>query len=542
MRRALLVACLCTLISACGKDDTTPDSDFAVDLSGTPITGTAPLTVNFNATPNDSSGEIGYIWDFGNGVTANGNISRSTVYSTPGNYAAKVKATKRGTTVEDTLNVTVTDVTVPVDPANQNPVVELSASPTSGTAPLTVDFTAAGSDPDGDPLSYAWNFGDGSSPTDSVNGITSHTFSKPGKYAVGVIVSDGKGGTAQAEVSILISASEPTDPTDPTPGNDAPTVNLTATPAAGPAPLNVTLNANATDPEGDALSYSWDFGNGGKAEGKAKQTIAYTDVGSYTATVTVSDGTQKTSDQVLIKVNENPAPPSNGGPQDVTITTTPATLTGPAPFEVSFSASATDPEGDKLIYVWEFGDETMAGGATATHVYQQAGSYTGSVTVGDAGGSKIRKEFNVTVTGSGNGGDGTPFYGQWSWTLTTEQGETHTGYLNVSSRYDNSDDGGFVEGGKGSWVYCGASLSSCENVTGSGSISLYNYGGGNDLVVDASGGNYELGTTDADGKIGTEDGGRPTIKASEGAWIVNPGGQWNNITSFTMSKISDSPQ
>ncbi len=58
------------------------------------------------------------------------------------------------------------DVQVTADgvepPDNQNPLAVISAAPTSGTAPLAVTFNGSGSsDPDGDDLSYAWDFGDG---------------------------------------------------------------------------------------------------------------------------------------------------------------------------------------------------------------------------------------------------------------------------------------------------------------------------------------------------------------------------------------------
>ncbi|WP_353708813.1 ThuA domain-containing protein [Cellulosimicrobium sp. ES-005] len=71
--------------------------------------------------------------------------------------------------------------------------------------------------------------------------------------------------------------------------NVAPVVgSVTATPATGDAPLDVAFAAQATDADGDALTYAWEFGDGGTATGATAQHT-YAEAGSYTATVTVSD-------------------------------------------------------------------------------------------------------------------------------------------------------------------------------------------------------------------------------------------------------------
>ena len=52
--------------------------------------------------------------------------------------------------------------------SNQAPVALVSANPTSGPAPLEVTFSSAGSnDPEGQPITYSWDFGDGTSSTAS---------------------------------------------------------------------------------------------------------------------------------------------------------------------------------------------------------------------------------------------------------------------------------------------------------------------------------------------------------------------------------------
>jgi len=83
--------------------------------------------------------------------------------------------------------------------ANRSPTAVITATPTSGALPLTVQFAGtASSDPDGDPLIYAWDFGDGSAPTPS-GSAPSHVYTVAGTYTAQLTVIDpgGASGTAR---------------------------------------------------------------------------------------------------------------------------------------------------------------------------------------------------------------------------------------------------------------------------------------------------------------------------------------------------------
>jgi glucose/arabinose dehydrogenase len=85
---------------------------------------------------------------------------------------------------------------------NQAPVAAASANPTSGPAPLAVSFSSGGSiDPEGQPLTYAWTFGDGDTST-AAN--PSHTYSQAGLYSARLTVSDGVNSTASTPVTISV--------------------------------------------------------------------------------------------------------------------------------------------------------------------------------------------------------------------------------------------------------------------------------------------------------------------------------------------------
>lgn len=91
-------------------------------------------------------------------------------------------------------------------PPNRPPQVSASAQPQSGPAPLSVRFTATASDPDGQIVSYRWEFGDG---TGSSEISPQHIYSQPGSFTARVTVTDSGGATATAAVTISVTGGAP---------------------------------------------------------------------------------------------------------------------------------------------------------------------------------------------------------------------------------------------------------------------------------------------------------------------------------------------
>ncbi|HEY7042458.1 MAG TPA: PQQ-dependent sugar dehydrogenase [Nocardioidaceae bacterium] len=86
--------------------------------------------------------------------------------------------------------------------SDQPPIVNASANPTSGAAPLTVNFSSAGSsDPEGHALTYSWDFGDG---TTSTAANPSHTYTQAGPYAARLTVSDGTNNSISPPIAINV--------------------------------------------------------------------------------------------------------------------------------------------------------------------------------------------------------------------------------------------------------------------------------------------------------------------------------------------------
>jgi glucose/arabinose dehydrogenase/PKD repeat protein len=131
--------------------------------------------------------------------------------------------------------------------ANQAPVVQVSANPTSGTtAPLTVNFSSAGtSDPENQTLSYNWDFGDGGSSTQA---NPSHAYNAKGVYNARLSVSDGTNSTISNVIKITVG--QPPVPTISAPVNNSGFI----------AGQQINFSGSATDPEDGTIpasSLSW---------------------------------------------------------------------------------------------------------------------------------------------------------------------------------------------------------------------------------------------------------------------------------------------
>jgi PKD repeat protein len=181
---------------------------------------------------------------------------------------------------------------------NQPPTARATASPLSGTVPFSVTFDgSASSDPEGFPLRYDWDFGDGSPPG---HGVTvTHLYQEPSTFTVFLTVTDSA--NQQDAYSLAIDAQLP--------GNHAPTASAVATPNNGTAPLTVVFASNAADADNDSLTYAWDFGDAASSDNtstEANPTHVYAHEGSYIAKLTVSDGQAEVTSSVDVVVAAAP--------------------------------------------------------------------------------------------------------------------------------------------------------------------------------------------------------------------------------------------
>jgi len=167
----------------------------AADFSGSPTSGTAPLTVNF--TDQSTNSPTSWSWDFGDSGTSTAQ-NPSHEYTSAGDYT--VSLTASNAVGSDTATKTdYISVTVPA------PVADFTGSPTSGTAPLTVDFTDQSTN---SPTSWSWDFGDSSTSTAQ---NPSHEYTAAGTYTVSLTATNAGGSDTATKTDYITATSGPAE-------------------------------------------------------------------------------------------------------------------------------------------------------------------------------------------------------------------------------------------------------------------------------------------------------------------------------------------
>ena len=246
------------------RTDTTPDVEADTgwtQLGGTVNTGTGTTSVN----PGDQEMVLGgrvlhdvefwsgryYAASIINGTTGGGQVrgdldfgTTAELTSTPPDYSEWTDTPGNVWEVNGTGWGYVLG-------ANQPPTAVLGANPASGPTPLQVSFTATSStDPDGDPLSYAWDLDGDGQLDDSMLATPGFTYATPGGYPVTLRVSDGRGGVDTDTVTITA-----------TDGNTAPTATINTPDGSALWKVGDTIafTGSASDPNETlgASSMSW---------------------------------------------------------------------------------------------------------------------------------------------------------------------------------------------------------------------------------------------------------------------------------------------
>ncbi|HEX7076787.1 MAG TPA: Ig-like domain-containing protein [Candidatus Eisenbacteria bacterium] len=244
-----------------------PDGDAIASLTAAPLPGSA----TFTASGDNTSGT--FDWTPGTADVGTHNVT----------FTASNALSGSATTM-----ITVTGV-------NHDPIVTAPASETTDEGVLLA-FGVSATDADGDHVTLtATGVPSGAGFTDNGDDTGSFSwtpgFTQAGSYSVTFHGSDGKGGSGSATTGITVNNV-----------NRAPTADAGGT---YNGVLNVAIafdGSGSSDPDGDVLTFAWDFGDGSSGTG-ATVSHPYASIGLFNVSLTVTDpGSLSDTDQTTANV------------------------------------------------------------------------------------------------------------------------------------------------------------------------------------------------------------------------------------------------
>ncbi|MDO6472171.1 PKD domain-containing protein [Maribacter sp. 1_MG-2023] len=350
--------------------------------TATPLSGEAPLVVDFDAIGSSDDNEIiSYSWNFGDGSANTTGINTTHTYGAVGDYNAQLTVIDaEGLTDTFTVEITVSPSTT----GNLAPIAVASATPLIGEAPLLVNFDASDSSDDNEIVTYSWNFDNGSTTGSGI--VASHTYTEEGIYEVILTVTDEEGlsDIITLEINVIAATTE----------NQAPVAIATADPLNSQSPLTVNFDATASSDDNEIISYSWNFGDGSSVGTGIETSHTFETEGIYNVILTVTD-TEGLTDTVGIEITVTTNETTNLAPVALA---TADTLNGETPLLVTFDASGSSDDKGISSYAWDYGDGITGNGITTTHTFNAIGTYEVTLTLTDEEGVTATANLTITVT------------------------------------------------------------------------------------------------------------------------------------------------
>jgi PKD repeat protein len=310
----------------------------AAGANATPRSGVAPLTVNFTSNATGGSSPYRIDWEFGVGEGNSPSWNVTHQYHRPGTYLAAANVTDASGEYEREF----TRITVA-------PTLTLNAYASPGPISKNLSVRLVSDETGGEPpFQFHWNFGDGSPGANGSN--VTHDYPHAGMFLASESLDDSGNASVSTVVPVEVGA---------LPGS----VQIFATPSAGPPPLSVTFGAKISGWP-NATEYSWNFGDGASSPAPTPVHL-YTSPGVYEVHLQVADGIGDVANTTL-SVEAGPAPTlsSSGGPD-----------AGSAPLTVRFNASISGGSPPYVMW-WDFGDGNLTYAPSANHTYTASGLYT----------------------------------------------------------------------------------------------------------------------------------------------------------------------
>jgi PKD repeat protein len=246
------------------------------------------------------------------------------------------------------------------------PIANFTYSPVDPLEGDQVTFNASGSVGYDQPLSYTWNFSDGTLLVNLTDPIVTHTYAHSDSYDVILTVVDSDGSTDSTSQTITVE-------------DTAPVANFSATPTSGPESLTVSFTDTSISYDG-ITAWQWDFDNDDIVDSTEQNpTYVYGQDDVYSVTLKVYEGdgyndSMTKIDYVTVADSEPIA--------DFSATST----GGPEPLAVSFTDLSTSYDGI-TSWTWNFEDGEISTEQNPIHKFPNNGTFNVMLTVTDADGS-----------------------------------------------------------------------------------------------------------------------------------------------------------
>ena len=159
------------------------------------------------------------------------------------------------------------------------------------------------------------------------------------------------------------------------------TSSFTVDNSEGCGNLTVTFTNTSTFPAGS--TFLWDFGNGNTSNQENPNSINYVNVGTYTISLTVSNGGESDTYTLDVVVHSFP--------EIVSINST--ANSGCVPIDISFTGQATEGDGAITNWEWHFGDGSIGSGQTSSHNYTIPGPRNITLNITDVFGCTTEQDF-----------------------------------------------------------------------------------------------------------------------------------------------------
>jgi len=324
MEWAMITGCLDYSYDEYGINPRTPDdlvdeiTPVEAEFSADPLNGTVPLEVQFTDA---SIGDItGWEWDFENdGIIDSNEQNPLFTYSEIGIYSVSLTVTD-GMTTDTETKVDYIEVEVALE-------ADFTADPVSGIAPLEVVFTSTSI---GNITSWEWDF-DNDGSIDSTEENPTYTYTDAGDYSVSLTVGDGVITATETKMDFISVG-------------DQIIADFIADPLVGMAPLAVSFTNTSS---GTITSWEWDFDNDGSIDSTEENpSFTYTEIGVYTVSLTVSDGTNTDTETKIDYIETTLT-----GSYDLPLNSTKLYANFPNPFNPSTAISFSVKSGDQAVLV-----------------------------------------------------------------------------------------------------------------------------------------------------------------------------------------------